>query len=99
MAKREYIQRHLLIIKRLKNRPSSFEDLHAYLLQQQELTNEEAMELATNYPFSGGEIDNIVRKYIMENVLHGERPSFEAIISFCNQEKWEASTMGNKIGY
>ena len=40
MAKREYIQRHLLIIKKLKNRPSSFEDLHAYLLQQQELTNE-----------------------------------------------------------
>ena len=40
MAKREYIQRHLLIIKRLKNRPSSFEDLHAYLLRQQELTNE-----------------------------------------------------------
>ena len=40
MAKREYIQRHLLIIKKLKNRPSSFEDLHSYLLQQQELTNE-----------------------------------------------------------
>lgn len=63
------------------------------------ITKEQAMELAINYPFSGGEIDNIVRKYIMEHVLHGERPSFETIISFCNQEKWEASTMGNKIGY
>ena len=63
------------------------------------ITKEQAMELAKNFPFSGGEIDNIVRKYIMENVLHGQRPSFETIISFCNQEKWEASTMGNKIGY
>lgn len=63
------------------------------------ITKEQAMELATNFPFSGGEIDNIVRKYIMENVLHGQRPSFETIISFCNQEKWEASTVGNKIGY
>lgn len=35
MAKREYIQRHLLIIKRLKSRPSSFEELHSYLLDQQ----------------------------------------------------------------
>lgn len=63
------------------------------------ITKEQAMELAINFPFSGGEIDNIVRKYIMEHVLHGERPSFETIISFCNQEKWEASTVGNKIGY
>jgi predicted DNA-binding transcriptional regulator YafY len=40
MAKREYIQRHLIIIKRLKNRPSSFEELHRYLLEQQDITGE-----------------------------------------------------------
>ncbi len=40
MAKREYIQRHLLIIKRLKKRPSSFNELHLYLLEQQEITGE-----------------------------------------------------------
>jgi proteasome accessory factor B len=40
MAKREYIQRHLLIIKRLKNRPSSFEELHRYLIEQQDITGE-----------------------------------------------------------
>lgn len=40
MAKREYIQRHLLIIKRLKNKPCSFEELKKYLLQQQELTED-----------------------------------------------------------
>ena len=58
-----------------------------------------AINFYTNYPFSGGEIDNIVRKCIMENVLQGEQPSFNTILSFCNQEKWEASTKGNKIGY
>jgi predicted DNA-binding transcriptional regulator YafY len=40
MAKREYIQRHLLIIKRLKKRPSSFEEIHSYLIEQQEYTDE-----------------------------------------------------------
>lgn len=40
MAKREYIQRHLLIIKRLKHRPSSFEELHDYLIQQQSYTDD-----------------------------------------------------------
>jgi ATP-dependent Clp protease ATP-binding subunit ClpA len=63
------------------------------------ITNKQAMELATHYPFSGGEIDNIVRKYVMESVLQGKQPSFNAILSFCNQEKWQATTMGNKIGY
>lgn len=63
------------------------------------ISKKQALELATNYPFSGGEIDNIVRKCIMENVLQGEQPSFNTILSFCNQEKWEASNKGNKIGY
>lgn len=40
MAKREYIQRHLLIIQRLKNKPSSFDQLKNYLLQQQEITGD-----------------------------------------------------------
>ena len=40
MAKREYIQRHLLIIKRLKNSPSTFEEVQTYLLKQQELTED-----------------------------------------------------------
>ena len=40
MAKREYIQRHLLIIKYLKTRPSSFDELYQYLITQQEITGE-----------------------------------------------------------
>jgi len=40
MAKREYIQRHLLIIKKLKNAPSTFEEIQKYLLKQQELTED-----------------------------------------------------------
>jgi len=40
MAKREFIQRQLLIIRRLKGKPSSFDDLKKYLLQQQEITED-----------------------------------------------------------
>lgn len=63
------------------------------------ITKEQSIKLASYFQFSGGEIDNIVRKCFMENVLQGKQPSFETIISFCNQEKWEASTKGNKIGF
>lgn len=40
MAKREYIQRHLLIIKYIKKKPSSFEEIKNYLILQQEMTEE-----------------------------------------------------------
>lgn len=40
MAKREYIQRHLLIIKRLKSTPATFEELLNYLLIQQDVTGD-----------------------------------------------------------
>lgn len=40
MAKREYIQRHLLIIRKLKTSPSSFEEIKKYLIQEQEITGE-----------------------------------------------------------
>jgi len=40
MAKREYIQRHLLIIKKLRNSSSTFENLQKYLAVQQELTGD-----------------------------------------------------------
>lgn len=40
MAKREYIQRHLLIIKRLQKKTASFKELHRYLIEQQEYTSE-----------------------------------------------------------
>lgn len=40
MAKREYIQRHLLIIKKLKSKPCNFEEIRKYLLTQQEITGD-----------------------------------------------------------
>ena len=40
MAKREYIQRHLLVIKKLKNKPCNFEEIRKYLLTQQEITGD-----------------------------------------------------------
>lgn len=40
MSKKQYIQRHLLIINRLKSKPSSFEEIKAYLKKQEEILSE-----------------------------------------------------------
>lgn len=63
------------------------------------ITSNEALYLTNNYKFSGGEMGNIARKCIMEEVVLGNKLTFEKIISFCNSEKWEKNTVAAKIGF
>lgn len=62
------------------------------------LSDEETQRLAERHDLSGGEIDNIVRKTLMEEVLHGERPNFTTLDSWCKNEKINQSKCGT-IGF
>ena len=59
-----------------------------------------AMALANDFSFSGGEIDNIVRKVTMKEVLTGVRPDNSEIIEFCQSEKLLSGRSGhNRVGF
>ena len=51
------------------------------------LSDDDCRQLATRHDFSGGEIDNIVRKVVMEEVLHDIRPTLSEIEELCRHEK------------
>ena len=51
------------------------------------LSPDDAARLASEYDFSGGEIDNVVRKATMIEVLDGTPPSIETIVGLCGEEK------------
>jgi len=51
------------------------------------LSDENSRTLAVKYDFSGGEIDNIVRKVTMSEVLDGIRPDLAGIEDLCRHEK------------
>ena len=51
------------------------------------LSEDEAGRLASGFDFSGGEIDNIVRKATMEEVISGNPPSIGSIVSLCEHER------------
>ena len=55
------------------------------------LSAEKAQQLAKTYNFSGGEIDNIVRKAEMKEIISGTRPAFSDIIEMCRVEKLDAA--------
>lgn len=51
------------------------------------LSDEQALSLASRFEFSGGEIDNIVRKALMSEVLEGKLPSIIELEKLCTEEK------------
>lgn len=81
------------------SKPSLENAAAIWKLKLPKLTMEQSKELSITFPFSGGEMDNVVRKVVMEEIIKGSTPSFQQIINFCSQEKWYASNLTTKIGY
>jgi DNA polymerase III delta prime subunit len=63
------------------------------------ISSKQAVILASSFTFSGGEMENIARKCIMEEVIFGTKVSFEKVISFCENEKWDKNRGSTKIGF
>lgn len=63
------------------------------------LSNKQAISLASNFKFSGGEMENISRKCIMEEAVLGNNVSFDQIHYFCENEKWGNNNSTSKIGF
>ncbi len=62
------------------------------------LSENEALQLASQFSYSGGEMENIARKSIMDEIVFGTKPNFERILSFCENEKWNSKPK-NTIGF
>ncbi|GHV95843.1 hypothetical protein AGMMS50293_21630 [Spirochaetia bacterium] len=65
------------------------------------LAEDDITALASRFEISGGQIENAVRKYTVQQVLHGIQPSLEAISAYCREELRgadEGKTIGFAIG-
>jgi len=51
------------------------------------LSDDEGLQLAQSFDFSGGEIDNIVRKSTINEIIFGENPQFSDLVKLCSEEK------------
>ena len=59
----------------------------------------DAQDLASCYDFSGGEIENIARKRMVEYILSGNEPSPEALHHLCRTEQLTQIQKRNSIGF
>ena len=69
-------------------RPSMEAKKHIWMDKLNGLSEDAAEVLAESYNFSGGEIDNVVRKVTMNRVLTGAGYSLDYLIELCGQEKF-----------
>ena len=68
-----------------------------WLSKMPSLADEEAQALAAAFSFSGGEIDNIVRKATIMEVLDGKGPDLQEIRRLCREEKMHGESV--RIGF
>ena len=52
-----------------------------------DLSADDALTLASKYEFSGGQIENIARKSIVDKILTGEQLLLETLIAYCDSEQ------------
>jgi len=80
------------------NKPTVEARQHIWQSMIPSLSTDAAIQLATRYDFSGGQIENIARHHAIDTILHGaEADSLQTLISHCDQERLE--TKIQRIGF
>ena len=80
-------------------KPTPNESKHIWHAMLPEISEMEAFELAKQYAFSGGQIENIARKQLVNAVLTGDdKVSIEAIKDACKTELFNNSG-SRRIGF
>ena len=63
------------------------------------LSADDVDTLAAKYDFSGGQIENIARKYSVEEILTGHSVELNRLIEFCNEERLDQPVHRRRIGF
>jgi hypothetical protein len=63
------------------------------------MPEEDARVLSTRFDFSGGQIENIARKRMVNFVIVGTEPSLDTLIDFCEHESLSNADSSKVIGF
>lgn len=60
---------------------------------------EDCIFLAKQFDFSGGQIDNIVRKNEINEIIQGNKVNVKTLFEFCKEETLSNQISRSKIGF
>jgi len=81
------------------NQPTPEIRSHIWQSMIPDLSPAQATSLATDFSFSGGQIENVVRKKTVRGLISGVQPSYDELVSYCQEENIEQSADKRKIGF
>jgi hypothetical protein len=81
------------------NKPSVEARSHIWKTMIPELSEDESLRLATDFDFSGGQIENIARKKTVKGLLSGEEPTYADIREYCGEETFDEELSKRRIGF
>ena len=65
-----------------------------------DLDEEHTRKLASMFNFSGGQIENVSRKKMVQSIITGTEPSYEEMVEFCREESiGDRRKSANRIGF
>jgi proteasome accessory factor B len=99
MAKRDFIQRYIFIINRLKSRASTFEELQDYLLRQQQITGDKLEISQRTLQRDLNEIRSLFEIDIQYNRREGVYEILESIIEKPIERIIESYEIINALNY
>ena len=70
-----------------------------WLSMMPELTDSQAEELAREYDFSGGQIENISRKKKIQSIIECCDPDFATLKQYCGEEQLNSEQKRRRIGF
>jgi SpoVK/Ycf46/Vps4 family AAA+-type ATPase len=83
------------------SKPDAETKKQIWLSKIPDISTEIADQLAQEFDFSGGQIENVSRKLTIDTVLSDIDPSYETLVEYCNEElinKKVKRSMGFSIG-
>ena len=81
-------------------RPSADARGHIWHAMIPSLNDEQALALAEKYDFSGGQIENVARKYAINNILYGEvQDPLDSLSDICDNELIESDDNCRRVGF
>lgn len=80
-----------------KKSVQSVQDEEMTILMLPDLSENEAEQIAQKYQFTGGQIENISRKKLINYILNGKEVDFEKLCDYCEDEQIIDKT--KRVGY
>jgi SpoVK/Ycf46/Vps4 family AAA+-type ATPase len=63
------------------------------------LSEQECLLLSGRYDLSGGQIDNVCKKFVLKQILTGNTPDLKEIEEYCQEEFLDKKSERRKIGF